>query len=151
MKEKRGGTGKKDFLHLVICGVLPYFTVQWKNGREVFKEHWECFSIDRTVHCSRDTQLATHQNKGLTRQPRPVSLLFVKGCCCSSVGPPLLKLNNFPTYEDRLKELKLQSVEKKKDKKWFGPDSQDHIQPNWPWNFSTVQVLQKARTKKVIT
>ncbi len=35
-------------------------------------------------------------------------------------------------HEDRLKELKLQSLEKKKDKKRFGPDSQDHIQQNCP-------------------
>ncbi len=34
------------------------------------------------------------------------------------------------SYEDRLKELKLQSLQKKKDKKRFSPDSQDHIQPN---------------------
>ncbi len=33
-------------------------------------------------------------------------------------------------YEDRLKTLQLQSLEKKKEKKRFGPGSQDHIQPN---------------------
>ncbi len=52
-------------------------------------------------------------------------------------------------YEERLKVLKLQSIEKK-DKKRFGPDSQDYIQPNGPRINSTVQVPQKARNKNVV-
>ncbi len=45
-------------------------------------------------------------------------------------------------YEEWLKALKL--LER------FGPDSQDRL-PNWPGCLSTVRVLQKARTMKVIT
>ncbi len=35
-------------------------------------------------------------------------------------------------YEERLKTLKLQTLEKKKDKKRFGPDPQNTLQPNSP-------------------
>ncbi len=54
-------------------------------------------------------------------------------------------------YEERLKALKLHSLEKKKDEKRFSYDSQGPLQPNPPGRNSTVQVLQKARTKEVIT
>ncbi len=37
------------------------------------------------------------------------------------------------------KNYKLQSLEKKRDKKRFGRDSHDHIRPNWPRSNSTVQ------------
>ncbi len=50
-------------------------------------------------------------------------------------------------YEER---LKIQSLENKKDRKRYGPDSQDHKQPNCFRSNPTVQVLQEARTKKVI-
>ncbi len=50
-------------------------------------------------------------------------------------------------YEER---LEVQSLENKKDRKRFGPDSQDHKQPNCFRSNPTVQVLQEARTKKVI-
>ncbi len=39
------------------------------------------------------------------------------------------KISRLPADQSH-KELKLQSLEKKKDKKRFGPDSQDHIQPS---------------------
>ncbi len=48
--------------------------------------------------------------------------------------------------EGRHKQLKLQSLEKRKEKTRFDRDSQGHIKPNWPRSNPTVHVLQKNRT-----
>ncbi len=49
------------------------------------------------------------------------------------------------TYEERPKALRMQI------KKCLGPDPHATIQPNRPGSKSTVQVLQKARAKKIIS
>ncbi len=54
------------------------------------------------------------------------------------------------TNEEWLNALKLKPIEKKKAKKWFGPDPQYTLQPNRSERNSIVQVLQKARAKKII-
>ncbi len=55
------------------------------------------------------------------------------------------------TYEERLQALKLQSQGKRRLKKRSGPDPQRTSQPYRSGRNSIVQVLQKARTKKIIT
>ncbi len=51
-------------------------------------------------------------------------------------------------YEKRLNNLKLQFLEKKKDKKRFDSESQDPIQPNWPGSKSIVKFSRRPGLRR---